>query len=259
MKKLRFNIIIALLIACNINLYAQSGFSDFLGGLAKSFTENAGKNTQKQRSYSNSSSSSGSSSNSSSNSFSINKKVTSSKTETLKDGSVGTTTIYEDGSSLYVNKGACTSCKGDRICKICGGRGTTLYKCMGCGNTGRCSYCAGTGRRHTELYTDSYGNGFLKDLVTGKTQTVYANSGGSGGGNYNSNSYSSSSSTSTSSSTSGSSRIKCKSCNGSSVCSRCHGSCGSYEWVYDTKKWMSCAACDGNGRCKICYGRGYIH
>ena len=188
MKPFRFNIIIALLIACNVNLYAQSGLSDFLSGFVKGFTDKTENNNKSQQGNSNSSSSNSSTSQSSISPFSINKKVTSSRTETLNDGSTGITTMYEDGSNLYINKGVCSACSGNKICRICGGRGTTLYKCLGCGNTGICGFCAGTGLRHTELYTDSDGNGWLRDLVTGKTQTIYANSGSSGGGNYNSNS-----------------------------------------------------------------------
>ena len=65
------------------------------------------------------------------------------------------------------------------------------------------------------------------------------------------------------SSGSSSAYTKCTSCNGSGVCSGCHGKKGSWQrtgyYVGDgSKSWIDCGSCRGSGKCPICYGRGKL-
>lgn len=191
----------------------------------------------------------------------INKKIKSKKTEPREGGGTIEYTYYEDGDYRIYTKGPCNFCKGNGDCYNCHGKGSieaimVKSKCLACNGAGHCKHCAGTGREETEIYTTSVGFGTCTNHATGEVTYLHGG-GGAYTGTNNTNTYSSGSSSRSSSS--GSSRIKCNNCNGSGVCNYCHGKCGEYRWIYDSKQWMDCPSCDGRGRCRICYGRGYIH
>ena len=266
MKLHRLNIIIALFLACNLSMHAQSGFGDFLNGLVdgiqeakKALKEDSKQNqsqTKQNYSYSNSSNSSAST-----YEGSINKQVKNVRTEKNKYGNDTKQIFYTDGSNLFIVRGTCITCKGNGVCSLCGGRGMSLYQCMGCGNSGKCGDCRGTGRCYTENYTDEEGNAFLKNHITGKSHTYMANSGDGGGSvnnNYNNNSgSSSSSSTSRSSYDNKNGKETCHECRGTGICKKCKGK-GWHDNTLNAEP-VQCPSCNGRGKCFMCYGRGYYY
>lgn len=53
----------------------------------------------------------------------------------------------------------------------------------------------------------------------------------------------------------------CSGCNGTGLCTSCHGAGGRWAdvggYVGETiMKWISCGACNGTGRCGVCHGKG---
>ena len=252
-----------LLVSCN-------SFMSFVDGVSSGFAEsnnkkaltdyrykpdNVSSNTTDNSTYSSASVSSQSSSPSSPTVY-TKAKIKSTSTERESNGIICKTTLYADGSQLKERTGTCVTCKGTTKCSICGGRGTTLHKCLGCGNSGTCSFCRGTGKFHVEDFTDADGNNTLKDCITGKVNYVLADSKGSTGGvNYSSPSSNMSSSSSSSSSNSG--KANCKYCRGSGNCSKCKGK-GWHDNTLSANP-VQCPSCNGNGRCFMCHGRGYYY
>lgn len=163
-------------------------------------------------------------------------RVISDVTKKTQYGGSVRTTKYSDGYVLLTTVCPCTYCSGSGHCSYCGGSGIGMFgtNCMMCYSSGQCQICHGTGS---------------VIISTGS----YPNSSSYGGSSSNSRSSSSSSSSSRRSL-----YTKCKYCNGTGVCQRCHGKGGSLEWVYNSQHWIDCGGCSGKGKCPICYGTGRL-
>lgn len=158
---------------------------------------------------------------------------------------------YADGFFQYTKTSPCEACTTPGECKSCNGSGISpasgmfMLKCPLCGGNGQCFSCKGKGESMW--------------VFSGNKKNAYKYSGGSSysGGNSSRNSGTSSNSNESSVYT------KCTSCNGTGVCSGCHGTKGSWQDTgYYTgsgsQSWINCGSCRGSGRCPICYGRGKL-
>lgn len=131
----------------------------------------------------------------------------------LGNGGYMDMTTYPDGTTSSHTVNVCFFCRGTAICKVCGGRGGTyngytqlFYPCGSCFQSGKCSYCSGTGTQHTYSTTK---NGVTIGKANDNLPAVITGPGTS-----------SSSSSSSGSRNRGSYKATCTVCNGTGVGSK---------------------------------------